>query len=444
VQPLFAVLVSLQQPAQQEEAIVQQFLGAIVASVQEVLNRQLGDADAAAAVVAAAPTTVTATAQADGTYLYQFTVMLPAAMATAAPQQRVRRLLGGSGGDPFSSMLTDGTLTQKLLESGVGNTQDLINSGCVYHAPPPRPLRLLNHTPLPPPPPKHTYTHTHSALGVAVAVVAPSPSPSVTPTGSGTLTPTGSGTGTGTMTGTPAGTPTATPTKTATGTPTPTGSGTLTPSPTSTATESSSSTETGTPTPSKTSSVTPQGVTATVQLGGLPATAFDDSTGMLKRTAVDNIASALTAGVAAACPACTVRVTRVVNSATGAVVFAGRRLQAAAAYTVSFFVAGAGAPAAAAGINTALVASQLSASLGTTITVTLPSTGGASDSGALSSGVAIGVGVGVAVAVAVLLLAAVMYFRSKRAVSTEVYAEHLPKQPALVVRTAPLRDPSGP
>jgi len=335
VQPLFAVLVSLQQPAQQEEAIVQQFLGAIVASVQEVLNRQLGDADAAAAVVAAAPTTVTATAQADGTYLYQFTVMLPAAMATAAPQQRVRRLLGGSGGDPFSSMLTDGTLTQKLLESGVGNTQDLINSG---------------------------------ALGVAVAVVAPSPSPSVTP----------------------------------------------------------------------------QGVTATVQLGGLPATAFDDSTGMLKRTAVDNIASALTAGVAAACPACTVRVTRVVNSATGAVVFAGRRLQAAAAYTVSFFVAGAGAPAAAAGINTALVASQLSASLGTTITVTLPSTGGASDSGALSSGVAIGVGVGVAVAVAVLLLAAVMYFRSKRAVSTEVYAEHLPKQPALVVRTAPLRDPSGP
>jgi hypothetical protein len=165
---------------------------------------------------------------------------------------------------------------------------------------------------------------------------------------------------------------------------------------------------------------------------------------VLKRTAVDNIASALTAGVAAACPACTVRVTRVVNSATGAVVFAGRRLQAAAAYTVSFFVAGAGAPAAAAGINTALVASQLSASLGTTITVTLPSTGGASDSGALSSGVAIGVGVGVAVAVAVLLLAAVMYFRSKRAVSTEVYAEHLPKQPALVVRTAPLRDPSGP
>jgi hypothetical protein len=153
--------------------------------------------------------------------------------------------------------------------------------------------------------------------------------------------------------------------------------------------------------PSPSPSVTPQGVTATVQLGGLPATAFDDSTGVLKRTAADNIASALTAGVAAACPACTVRVTRVVNSATGAVVFAGRRLQAAAVYTVSFFVAGAGAAAAAAGINTALVASQLSTSLGITITVTLPSTGGSNDG--LSGGAIAGIIIA-AVVVAALMI----------------------------------------
>ena len=122
-------------------------------SVQEVLNRQLGDADAAAAVVAAAPTTVTATAQADGTYLYQFTVLLPPNLLTASARQR--RLEGGEGSDPFSAMLTDGTLTQRLLEAGVNGAQDLLDSG---------------------------------ALGVAAAVVQPSGTPTASISTSGTPT----------------------------------------------------------------------------------------------------------------------------------------------------------------------------------------------------------------------------------------------------------------
>jgi hypothetical protein len=114
--------------------------------------------------VAAAPITVNSAPQADGTHLYQFTVMLPAAWAAASPQQRLRRLSGGSGGDPFSAMMTDGTLAQKLLESGVGNVQDLINSGCALprqRAPTNSHIRLTCIRPpspplIPPPPPQCT------------------------------------------------------------------------------------------------------------------------------------------------------------------------------------------------------------------------------------------------------------------------------------------------
>ena len=311
----------MQLPERQEDAAVQLLLGAFLASVRDVATQVLGDAEAAAAVVAAAPTAVTVTPQADGTLLYQFTAKLPASYATAVvAQRRLRRLQDASGSDPFSNMLTDGTLTQNLLQAGVSNAQELLESG---------------------------------ALGVAAAVEEPSRTSSITSSQS----------------------------------------------------------------PSPSPSPSTVGATGAVQLGGLPASAF--VAGRLTPAAATSIETALTAGLAAACPACTVRVTRVVDSTSGAEVWyaAGRRL-AGGTYTVTYFVGGAGAAggaAAVAGLNTAIVANSLSGALQAPITVALAgASGGAAAGGSsLSAGGAVGVAVA-SLLIFAALLACICYQRKQR------------------------------
>ncbi len=299
----------MEQPAALDGASVDLLMTAFLAAVGDKVHELLVDDSTTNTVMAGAPRSVAMTATSSGKLNYQFTVSIPLSVLTAAgaPARRLgdgarRRLQGGSSQDYLAALLTDGTLTQKLLESGVGNAQDLIDSG---------------------------------ALGVSAAVVEPSPSPSATPH---------------------------------------------------------------------------WGASGAVLLGGLPASAFD-AAGMLTASAVGNIESALSAGIASACAACAVRVSRVENSATGAVVFAGGRRLAAATYTVAFFVGGAGAAAAAAGIDTAAVAAQLSTALGAPITVAAAGGGAAAAPSGLSPGGAAGV------AIAIILLSAaavVLYFRAKK------------------------------
>jgi hypothetical protein len=298
----------MEQPATLDDASVELFMAAFLAAVEDKVREALLDDDAAAqAVMANALRSVVAAALPSGALNYALTVSVPlsifAAPAAARRLSGARRRLQASAQDSLAALLTDGTLTQKLLEAGVDNAAELISSG---------------------------------ALGVAAAAVEPSPSPSPSP------------------------------------------------------------------------SATPRwGASAAVLLGGLPASAFD-AAGMLTQSTVGSIEGALAAGIAAACAACTVRVSSVENSATGAVVFAGARRLAAASYKASFFVGGAGAAAAAAGINTAAAATQLSTLLGATITVTLPAMGAAAPSG-LSPGGAAGVAAGVAVAAVLLATAAVAW-----------------------------------
>ena len=300
----------MEQPAALDGASVDLLMTAFLAAVGDKVHELLVDDSTTNTVMAGAPRSVAVTATTSGKLNYLFTVSIPLSVLTAAgaPAARRlgdgarRRLQGGSSQDYLAALLTDGTLTQKLLESGVGNAQDLIDSG---------------------------------ALGVSAAAVEPSPSPSATPH---------------------------------------------------------------------------WGASGAVLLGGLPASAFD-AAGMLTASAVGSIESALSVGIASACAACTVRVSRVENSATGAVVFAGGRRLAAATYTVAFFVGGAGAAAAAAGIDTAAVAAQLSTALGAPITVAAAGGGAAAAPSGLSPGGAAGV------ALAIILLSAaavVLYFRAKK------------------------------
>jgi len=315
-----------------EDASVDLFMAAFLSAVEDKVREALLDDDVATqAVMGSAPRSVTVAALPSGAQLYTFTVSVPlSALAPPATRRRlsVARRLQASVQDSLTALLTDGTLTQKLLESGVGDAQDLIDSG---------------------------------ALGVAGATVEPSQSPLPSPVGT----------------------------------------------------------------------------SGVVQLGGLPPAAFDGA-GMLMPAAVSSIASALTAGVATACPACTVRVTRVVNSATGAVVFAAaRRRLATATYTVTFFVAGAGAAAAVAGINTAVVGAQLSTSLGVAITVTVPAAGPDAPSGLAPGGVA-----GVAVAAFLLLAAAVGVWCYKKKAAEKVKATVAAAPKAGLAINAPTTGPT--
>jgi hypothetical protein len=180
------------------------------------------------------------------------------------------------------------------------------------------------------------------------------------------------------------------------------------------------------------------GASGAVQLGGLPADAFN--AGKLKPTAADSIATALTAGLAAACPACTVRVTRVVDSTSGAEVYAAGRRLAGGTYTVTYFVGGAGAAggaAAVAGLHTAIVAEKLREALQAPITVALTgASGGAAAGGSsLSAGGAVGVAVA-ALVIFAALLACICYQRKQRreAGGKLTNLDLPPESPGLMIR----------
>jgi hypothetical protein len=341
---LYEVRLTVELPTLQDDGAVATLLGAFAAAVEDRVRELLDDADAARAVVAAAPKGVARAQLASGAYSYVFGVKLPPSALGAAAARRaqpagVRGLQATAPLDSLSTLLTDGTLVARMKEAGVGNAQDLIDSG---------------------------------AMGVAVAAVAPS--------------------GTGTTSGTPS--------------------------------PSGTSSRTGTPrlAPSVTPSNTMVGVSASLQLRGLPASAFDG--GKLKPAAVGTIAAALKRGVEGACAACTVAVTRVVDSA-GAVVYpAGRRLQAgASAYTVSYLIGGpaAAAAAAAASVNTGAVAAQLSGASGfsTPVTADVPSaTAATSDSGGGGGSFSSGAIAGIAGAGAVVVVLVLCYFFSPRVRAT--------------------------
>jgi len=185
--------------------------------------------------------------------------------------------------------------------------------------------------------------------------------------------------------------------------PSPSTSPSSTVSPTVSPSQSPSATQSTTPTPAA-------AVSASLQVSGLPATAFDAS-GKLTTTAVSQIATSLSSGIAAACASCSVKVTKVVDSAGNTVFSAARRLQTS--YTVSYIVLGlsaADAAAAAATITTASVSTSLSASFGTTITATASP---ASFSDAFSAGAAValpgGPIAGIAIACAVFVAAVLIW-----------------------------------
>ncbi len=168
------------------------------------------------------------------------------------------------------------------------------------------------------------------------------------------------------------------------------------------------------------------GVFASLQLRGLPASAFDGS-GRVTTAAVGIIAAALKRGVEGACAACTVTITRVVDGAGAAVFTVGRRVQfGLTTYTVFFQIGGPAAAAAAAGINAGAVAAQLSAPTGfnTLVTAAVPSEGGdgdgsgsSSSEGGLSSGTIAGIAGAAVLVVAVLLLCFYFAPRLKAAIA---------------------------
>ncbi len=360
-------------PTLQDDGAVAMLLVAFAAAVEDRVRELLDDADAARAVVAAAPKGVARAQLATGALSYVFSVRLPqSALGAAAGARRVqpagvRDLQATAHLDFLSTLLTDGTLVARMKEMGVGNAQDLIDSG---------------------------------AMGVAVAAVAPS--------------------GTGTASGTPssrAGAPSASPSGTGTASGTP-------------------SSRAGAPSASPSSAgAAAAGVFASLQLRGLPASAFDGS-GRVTTAAVGIIAAALKRGVEGACAACSVTVTRVVDGAGAAVFTAGRRRMqfGLTTYTVFFQIGGpAAAAAAAAGINAGAVAAQLSAPNGfnTPITAAVPSDGGgsggggggsssssssSSSEGGLSSGTIAGIA-GAAVLVVAALLCFYFASRVKAAIS---------------------------
>jgi len=140
-------------PTEQDDGAVATLLEAFVTAVEDKVREMLGDANAASSLVAAAPKSVVKTRLASGSYGYEFSVKLPpSALAVAARRLKQApagvRGLAASALDSLSTLLTDGTLTARMMESGVSNVQDLIDSG---------------------------------AMGVAADVVAPSPSPSTSP-----------------------------------------------------------------------------------------------------------------------------------------------------------------------------------------------------------------------------------------------------------------------
>ncbi len=108
-------------------------LGAFAAALEDRVREALGDADAARAELAAAPRDVARTQLASGAYSYAFRVKLPPRALGARRLQPagVRSLQAASPFDSLSALLADGTLVARMREAGVGNVQDLIDSGAM-------------------------------------------------------------------------------------------------------------------------------------------------------------------------------------------------------------------------------------------------------------------------------------------------------------------------
>ena len=93
------------------------------------MRELLGDADAAASALAAAKLTATKATLASSAISVTLSVkMLPSALTPAR-----RRLAGSSTAalDSISTLLSDGTLTQRLKESGVADVDALVDSGAL-------------------------------------------------------------------------------------------------------------------------------------------------------------------------------------------------------------------------------------------------------------------------------------------------------------------------
>ena len=159
----------------------------------------------------------------------------------------------------------------------------------------------------------------------------------------------------------------------------------------------------------------PARVAISLRLSGLPASAFNTRTGALTAAAVSIITTGLAAGVAAACPACIVRVARIVDNEGSLLYTAARRLSSVGAATVSAFIDGNGAdaPNALANFDQTAAGLQMSGLFGTSITTAIAvssSGGGLSDGGI----------VGIAVAAVLLLVAAgaICYKQSRPSAQT--------------------------
>jgi hypothetical protein len=158
----------------------------------------------------------------------------------------------------------------------------------------------------------------------------------------------------------------------------------------------------------------PSGVAISLRLRGLPASAFVAGSGMLTAAAVDIIAAGLKAGVAVACPSCTVWLTRVDDSAGAPLYTAVRRLGSLDAITASGVISGEGAVGAINSFAQNAASSKMSDLFGTSITasVALASASAAPSaspfaSTSLSDGAVAGIG-GAAVA-ALALMAGALY-----------------------------------
>jgi len=189
----------------------------------------------------------------------------------------------------------------------------------------------------------------------------------------------------------------------ATGSPSLTPSGTPSPSLTPSGTPSPSLTATPTATPSGTGSPGASTAFASLTLSALPASAF--SGGALTAAASASLAAAIqTAAATAGCAGCTVRLTKVTETATGTCYLgcSGRRLQTPGALTVAYAVTGSAAGVASATSSAATFTNALSASVTAAypgVTVALKtSSGAAAASSALGTGAIVGIAVGAAAA----------------------------------------------
>ncbi len=192
--------------------------------------------------------------------------------------------------------------------------------------------------------------------------------------------------------------------------------------------------------------------TITLRLGGLPAGAFDTGSGALTAIAVGKITAGLSAGVATACPTCTVRVLRVEDSVGAQLYAAARRLGAQGAVTVFSAIYGAGALAARGAFDESAASAALTARFGAPVTASVVSSsvgggsGSGGSSGGSSGGLSGGGAVGISVAAVLLVLAAgaIYFFCAPRPAAAKkvdlrlrsVAAPEAPVPPASVLASA--------